>query len=312
MAGKQAVTFSTVPEVRTVEDLFAIATAMEREAANRYGDLAGRMERQGNGPLAALFRRLEEEENGHEGGLGEWAGRRGIVPSPSFDFQWDMPETLTEQEFSEAGGDFLATPWRVLVMAVRNEERAFAFYTNVAAKAPDPDVRIYAEAMAREELDHVALLRLERRRAWRDEHPGRSAGRAAEEFPDSLEAFSRRRQEDVRAALGRWRILVRAAEATGDAATAGLFRSLVREETARVEEGFAAEIDTFARPDVPVRELLRDEARRVEASYEFMMAVAEQARDEALVSRAQAEAHEKLSQLARLGDRLAALGPAVA
>jgi len=178
MAGQRTVTFSTVPDVKTVEDLFAIATAMEREAATRYADLAGRMERQGNGLLAALFRRLEKEESGHEDGLGAWASRRGIVPSPPFHFSWDMPETLTEQQFAEAGGDFLATPWRVLVVAAGNEERAFAFYANIAAKTSDSDVRTYAEAMAREELDHVALLRLERRRAWRREHPDPAAGKS--------------------------------------------------------------------------------------------------------------------------------------
>jgi rubrerythrin len=308
MAGQRTVTFSTVPEVKTVEDLFAIATAMEREAANRYADLADRMERQGNGPLAALFRRLEKDESGHEDGLGEWARRRGIVPSPTFIFRWDMPETLTEQQFAEAGGDFLATPWRVLVIAAGNEERAFSFYANIAAKTSDPDVRIYAEAMAREELNHVALLRLERRRAWRKEHPEQAAGILAEEVPVSLDAFDRRSREAARDTLSRWRSAARAAEAAGDAATAELFRALVDEEAARLPEGMPAEETAVDSLQMDLREVLRDEARRTEASYDFMMAVAEKAGDEALVARAQSEAREKLSQLARLGDRMAALG----
>lgn len=310
MAEQRTVTFSTVPEIRTVEDLFAIATAMEREAARRYGELADRMERQGNTPLATLFRRLETEENEHEGGLGEWARRRGIVPSPSFRFRWDMPETLTEQQFAEAGGDFLATPWRILVVAVRNEERAFAFYANVAAKATDPDVRVCAETMAREELDHVARLRLARRRAWREEHAAAPAEPSADDVPADAGAFERRNRDSVRAALARWRGLAEAAEAAGDAVTAGLFRALLREETDRARADALAGLPAVARPQGPVRDLLRDEARRVEESYEFMMAVAEKARDGAVVARAQAEAHARLSQLARLGDRLATLGSA--
>ncbi len=308
MAGQRTVTFSTVPEVRTVEDLFAIATAMEREAADRYGDLAGRMERLGNGALAALFRRLEKEESDHEDGLGAWARRRGIVPSPSFTFRWDMPETLTEQQFAEAGGDFLATPWRVLVIAAGNEERAFAFYANIAAKTSDPDVRTYAEAMAREELGHVALLRLERRRAWRKEHPEQlSGGKPIEDIPASLGAFDGRRREAAREALRRWASAVRVAEAIGDAATAELFRVLIGEEAARLAPDMPAVEAPVAPLPLDLHDLLRDEARWAEASYDFMMTVVEKAGDEALVGKAQAEAREKLSQLARLSDRLAAL-----
>lgn len=305
MAEQRTVTFSTVPEVKTVEDLFAIATAMEREAANRYGELAGRMERQGNGALAALFRRLQEEESEHEDGLGEWAGRRGIVPSPSFNFRWDMPETLTEQQFAEAGGDFLATPWRVLVVAARNEERAFAFYANIAAKTSDPDVRTYAEAMAREELGHVALLRLERRRAWRNEHPAQAAGSPAKDIPADLEAFDRRRRVAARDMLSRWQGAALAAETAGDVVTAELFRTLIGEESDRAESGLP---EGIAPSQMSVRDLLRDEARRIEESYDFMIVVAEKARDAAVVAKAQEEARERLSQLARLGDRLAAVG----
>lgn len=309
MAGQQTVTFSTVPEVRTVEDLFAIATAMEHEAADRYGDFAGRMERLGNGALAALFRRLEKEESGHEDGLGEWARRRGIVPSPSFTFRWEMPETLTEQQFAEAGGDFLATPWRVLVMAAANEERAFAFYANIAAKTSDPDVRTYAEAMAREELGHVALLRLERRRAWRKEHPEQGAGSLPEDVPVNLSAFDRRNRDATCETLRRWQSAARTAAAAGDIVTAELFGALIGEEAARLPESMPAEECAVAPPGIDVREVLREETRRVETSYDFMMAVAEKSSDEAVIGKAQVEAREKLSQLARLSDRLAALGP---
>ncbi|MDX9859920.1 MAG: ferritin family protein [Rhodospirillales bacterium] len=301
----RAVTFSTVPDVGTVEDLFAIATAMEREAAKRYGELADRMEKQGNRPLADLFRRLQEEESEHEGGLGEWAGRRGIVPSPSFNFRWDMPETLTEQQFAEAGGDFLATPWRVLAVAVRNEERAFAFYANIAAKTPDPDVRTYAEAMAREELGHVALLRLERRRAWRSEHPEPAADHSADDIPTDREAFDRRRRSSARERLDRWQGAALAAEVAGDVATAELFRTLIHEEAGRTKSGLP---NRLAPSLMSVRDLLRDEAHRVEKSYEFMIAVAEKSRDPEVVGDAQEDARERLSQLARLGDRLAAVG----
>jgi rubrerythrin len=55
-------------------------------------------------------------------------------------------------------------------MAVRNEERAFAFWAYLAAYSADPEIKNAAEAMAREELGHVSILRKERRRAYHREH----------------------------------------------------------------------------------------------------------------------------------------------
>ena len=68
------------------------------------------------------------------------------------------------------------TPYRALAMAVRNEERAFAFWSYVAAYSEDPEIKQAAEAMAREELGHVSTLRKERRRAYHREHDRMRAG----------------------------------------------------------------------------------------------------------------------------------------
>ena len=59
-------------------------------------------------------------------------------------------------------------------MAVRNEERAFAFWSYVAAHAEVAEVRQAAETMAHEELGHVSILRRERRNAFHAER--RSGG----------------------------------------------------------------------------------------------------------------------------------------
>lgn len=306
MAGQRAVTFSTVPEVRTVEDLFAIATAMEHEAACRYAELAERLEGQGDSSLAALFRRLEREESGHEDGLGAWADRQGITPSPSLDFQWDLPEIASDEDFAEAGGDFLATPGRVLAMAVRNEERAFAFYTNVAAKTSDTEVRSYAEAMAREELNHVALLRLERRRARRQERGAGVADFPTDALPIEAEDLARHLRDAAREATARWRNLAQIAETAGDRTTAALFRMLVRDET---DDNGKRSPDRAAHssPGGTIRDGLRDEARQAETAYDVLMAVAEKAPDEDVVARAQTAAEAELLRLALLRDRLAAL-----
>jgi rubrerythrin len=59
-------------------------------------------------------------------------------------------------------------------MAVRNEERAFAFWSYVAAHAEQREIKRAAETMARQELEHAAKLRKERRRAY---HKEKRAGR---------------------------------------------------------------------------------------------------------------------------------------
>src|SRR5581483_5216903 len=57
-----------------------------------------------------------------------------------------------------------------LAMAVRNEERTFAFWSYLAAYSADPEIKQASESMVKEELGHVATLRKERRSAYHREH----------------------------------------------------------------------------------------------------------------------------------------------
>lgn len=152
-----------VEEVRSVEQLMDIAIGVEREAALRYAQLANVVEGRGDHELAATFRELAELERGHERGLAAWAQREGWAEPQAATFAWRFPETFS---FDELDGAPLSS-YQALGIAVRNEERAFAFYTYLAALA-DTDRRVQerAEALAREELKHVAQLRRLRRKAF--------------------------------------------------------------------------------------------------------------------------------------------------
>ena len=151
--------------VKTLEELFAIAHAMEHEAADRYAGIARRMSAQGNTALAAVFERLSADEKGHLDQIAHWSERvRGKAPDPTL-IQWELPETFDDEGASAVDPQLLSA-YRALAMAVRNEERAFAFWSYVAAQARKPEIQQAAEAMAREELGHVATLRRERRRAF--------------------------------------------------------------------------------------------------------------------------------------------------
>ncbi|SFN13041.1 Rubrerythrin [Bradyrhizobium sp. Rc3b] len=156
--------------LQSLDELFALAHAMEQEAAKRYDALADDMREQGKDDLADVFAKLAAAEREHVDSVTRWSqSRRGKIPDPAM-VRWEAPETLAPESAAEVKTSRLMTPYRALAMAVRNEERAFAFWSYLAAYSDDRDIKKASEAMAKEELGHVATLRKERRRAYHREH----------------------------------------------------------------------------------------------------------------------------------------------
>ena len=143
----------------------AVGEAAEREAAARYGDRAATMAAAGNTEVAALLRRLESEKRGHGEALARRAVELGLRLAPmAVAPQAGVVPTLDEMADEDA---YTVTAYRMLAIAVRNEQRAFAYFAYVAAHAADQELRQLAEALAHERLGHAATLRHERRKAWR-------------------------------------------------------------------------------------------------------------------------------------------------
>lgn len=156
--------------LRSLDEMFALAYAMEQEAATRYEELAHEMRRQNKNDLATVFADLAAAERDHVDSVTRWSqSRRGKAPDPAL-VRWEAPATFDSETSAELTGSQLMTPYRALAMAVRNEERAFAFWSYLAAYSADTEIKKAAEAMAKEELGHVATLRKERRRAYHREH----------------------------------------------------------------------------------------------------------------------------------------------
>jgi rubrerythrin len=160
----------------------AMAHAMEKEAARRYRELAVSMRVRRWEELARLFEFMQSLEEKHAAQLELTAPDTGVTIAAER-IGWDLPENFDD----EAGSSFLLTPYRALALAVRNEERAFAFYCHVAAGAPDDRTRKIAEGLAKDELTHAWLLRRERRRAFRAE-AGEQRPRS-EALPETIEDF---------------------------------------------------------------------------------------------------------------------------
>lgn len=174
-----------------LDELFAMADAMERQAADTYAAFASDMRGQGRDDLAEVFDAIAEEERGHVRGVVEWSSVQTGHPPDAARRPWLAPPTFEPGDAAVIGGSTVLTPYKALSIAVRNEERAFLLWSHLAAHAGRPEVKEAAERMASEELGHVAIFRRERRRAFHRERGGAGALVAADEAEARLAALVR-------------------------------------------------------------------------------------------------------------------------
>lgn len=312
------------PEItppKSTSELIAMALAMEREAAARYDELATEMARHGNHELADLFEGLGAEERKHEAHIGRWLGP-GISEPPAIAFEWRSPESIDQDEENAAGSVYLMTPYRALRLAVHNEERAFDFFSWIAATAADPDIRAHAETIAKEELDHVVRLRLERRRAHRAETQSavRSAPRQGPRTVRTLAALRARAQAiEAEAALS-YDTLGHAMSARADSESAELFRDLAATQRAvllsinQPSEAPVTDIGEMTQavgqtPTITSYNALRRALNDAEMAFDFYAAIAEQSPEQGLMEESQTLAEHALHRLKRIGVRLNAVPP---
>jgi rubrerythrin len=159
--------------VRSLDELLALACAMGLETVSQYANLAIEMRRQTNQSLAEVFEQLASAQRRHVESVTRWSeSRLGRKPDPAM-IRWKGPKTFDADTAAEITASRLMTPYRALSMAVRSQERAFAFWSYVTARAEKGEMKQAAETMAREELERVAMLRKERRRAYHSERRGK-------------------------------------------------------------------------------------------------------------------------------------------
>ncbi len=284
-----------IAAINTVDELMCIAVGMEAEAARRYEQLAALMESKGEPDLAATFRELAEMERDHEAGIGRWAAREGRTAPEPASFSWQLPETFEEAPES-------LTPYAALGIAVRNEERAFTFYSYLSALAPDAQTQARAESLAREELKHVRQLKGLRRRAFHRARPPADAPRPARTLEEmrrmvaGLENGSQVVDELVVAALG----------ACGQEADATVLRKAMPMPAGEVGGGAsltvrAAHAAGLLVPGaLPIGGTLRLALRDAEEVAELALGTAENATDEELLHQAQHWAERAVGRLALL------------
>lgn len=283
--------------VASIDELIAIAHAMEREAGKRYRQLSQRMRVQGETDVSALFAFLASVEDKHADQVD--ARSRMIVgkaPDPA-DIRWELPENFDEEE----ANSYLLTPYRALAIAVRNEERAFAFYSYLAAGSDDDKIRQFAEDFAKDELDHAGLLRRERRKAWRREGRDGPVLFPKMEKPESLDILRRQAAAMERAAAEGHRALAAALRVEDDPETARLFDEAAADEEAcagSIAEKLGGEQALAEGQSTPSG--VMDGLRLLEFAFERYSDIVETASDEAVMLEAQTLAERALHRLTRV------------
>jgi rubrerythrin len=298
--------------VKSIDEILAYAHAMEREAAARYAMLADCMHRVDQREIAKLLEELAAEERGHVDSVERLAQQRlHRTPDPAL-VRWELPATFSGGD--EAGAAALLSPYQALSIAVRNEERAFTFWTYVAAQAEFAALCELAEVFAHEELIHAAKLRRARRQAYHAQR-GRHRQTPRNEPSEAEVRAEAARLEGEFAAL-----CAAAAEqlrSGSDPITVALFESL-GDEAQRRAAAPASEPDqqSMARRarshGTNGAALLFEAAGLIENLDYFYRESLESSAREEMVRELEARAQTATARLARINERLYALEPAIA
>lgn len=279
------------PAIGSSGELLTLARALEREAAMRYRELAERVRLQREPELEKLFGFLAILEDKHAAQISERAGDLPPVGATKSlpHAAWEVPENFDE----EAARSATLSPYVALAVAVRNEERAFAFYCHAAAAAP-ADIQAIAEDLARDELQHASLLRHARRAAFRRE--GRYAGRQPDVPAAPLELAT------LRALADEWRsdaarhhhALADALDRDDQPSLAAAFRQVAFDES-RGMLSEPGELPGSSPADI------RDGLRRIEVMFDRFDDIAARTGDAAILDEAQLRAEDCVRWLALAG-----------
>ena len=167
------------PPIETIEDFYANALAIEREAAERYDEFTRYFDDHGEEALAGLCRNLADMERRHFEELATSSLSMSLPLIPEGRYRWlegDSPEAPAREMLYR-----IAQPRHLLEIALAAEWRAREFFAGIARTSSSLAVRELAAVMAAEETEHVQWVRkaLEYHNATGvEERAGRTHGRA--------------------------------------------------------------------------------------------------------------------------------------
>lgn len=151
-------------KIDSTEELLAYSLAIEKEAAERYEDLADQMDVHNNTEVAALFRKLAAIEGKHIANVEKLGTGRKLPRIPPLEYQWGSTESPEAPAHDDA--HYLMTPYHALSLALAAERRAAVFFSRVATIATEENVCRMASQLRDEEQEHVVLIQ-----QWLNRYP---------------------------------------------------------------------------------------------------------------------------------------------
>lgn len=142
--------------LETVESFLAHAIQLEREAADRFAQLADAMEAGGNKEVGRLFNQLAHFSRLHLAEAHKRSGFRDIPDLKPGEFAW--PDAESPESAAIWAADPLIGPDEALETALAAEMAGLGYYSDVLAKATDPEIIAFAKEFVDEESGHVAEL----------------------------------------------------------------------------------------------------------------------------------------------------------
>ncbi|MGF1627965.1 MAG: ferritin family protein [Kiloniellaceae bacterium] len=288
----------------SLEDLLGVANAIEVEAVARYDLLAEMMERRGEIETAAVFLKMAEIEKHHVNAVARRAASLQQAVPPSPEFIWRLPPELGDS-WDEVQHSSLLTPYRALAIAVTNEERAFAFYSYVAAQATDRQVAELAESLALDELTHASELRVRRRMAYHREFHGRHLPAAAR--VESLAEFRELERRLERQTVETHREIANLLTTCADAESAALLAAMAQAESTPAAAGGGSAAPSPAPAGKGARNvtsLLHAALRPLETASEVYENLIARAEREDLLEAAQSALRKVVERISILGRRI--------
>jgi rubrerythrin len=287
-----------VPEIRSVAQLAGIASDFETQTIEGYRALARQMARRGHADTARTLLQMAADAEAHAavhrpvgrpGGVGDRGDRSNDMLPPEFADLWDAARESS-----------LLTPYRALALAVLHAQRAFVFYSYLAAHAQDEAAAEEAERLALAKLRHAAALRRWRRAAYRDEKIAVAPAESID--PDLLASWVSEAERKIAVCHSS---VVHALELAGDEDSASLLRlgSLVPFAELSASETC---LDSDCSGDDPIR-LLAAAQKPLERLGERLQAALDRCADEAVYRLAQMHLERTMQRLEGIKRRLAEL-----
>ncbi|MFO0648993.1 MAG: ferritin family protein [Polyangiales bacterium] len=141
----------------TLRDALDLATLVEEEAKERYGEFADQMDAHHNPEAATFFRFMLKVETIHEGKLA--TRRMSLFGDAPRNVRREMIFDIEAPEYDEVNASM--TVRHALQASLRAEQKAHAFFEAALARVTDPEARVLFVELRDEEFEHQRLVEKE-------------------------------------------------------------------------------------------------------------------------------------------------------